>query len=344
VRNWDYRFCWLRDATLTLLALINSGYTEEAKSWQDWLLRAVAGDPAKTQIMYGIRGERRLDELEIPWLAGFQNSKPVRIGNAAHAQFQLDVYGEVCDAMYHASRAGLKPEEAAWGLQRALIRHVASVWKEPDEGIWEVRGPRQHFTHSKVMAWVALDRGIRAAERCGLDAPLGAWRRIRKKIHERVCAEGFDSRRRTFVQAFGSRLLDASLLMIPAVGFLPPEDPRVQGTVAAIEAHLKHNGFVYRYDTSKTKDGLPAGEGVFLPCTFWLADCYALLGETDKAHELFHRLLGLCNDVGLLSEEYDPRRKNLVGNFPQAFSHVSLVNTAMNLSHPKGPAKQRGES
>jgi GH15 family glucan-1,4-alpha-glucosidase len=341
VRNWDYRYCWLRDATLTLLALINSGYTDEAKAWQEWLLRAVAGDPSKTQIMYGLGGERRLEEFEVPWLAGYESSRPVRIGNAAHAQFQLDVYGEVCDALFHAARAGLKPEEAGWNLQRALIQYVESAWERPDEGLWEVRGPRQQFTHSKVMAWVALDRAIRSAERCGLEAPLDNWRRVRQTIHDRVCRDGFDTGLNAFTQAFGSPLLDASLLMIPAVGFLPPDDPRVQGTVAAIEKHLMHDSFVLRYDTSKTKDGLPPGEGAFLPCTFWLADSYALSGELDKACALFDRLAGLCNDVGLLSEEYDPQLGRLVGNFPQAFSHVGLVNTAMNLTRHERPTHQR---
>jgi GH15 family glucan-1,4-alpha-glucosidase len=341
VRNWDYRYCWLRDATLTLLALINSGYTDEAKAWQEWLLRAVAGDPSKTQIMYGLGGERRLEEFEVPWLAGYENSRPVRIGNAAHAQFQLDVYGEVCDAMFHTARAGLKPEDAGWNLQRALIQYVESAWERPDEGLWEVRGPRQHFTHSKVMAWVALDRAIRSAERCGLEAPLDNWRRVRQAIHDRVCRDGFDVGLNAFTQAFGSPLLDASLLMIPAVGFLPPDDPRMQGTVAAIEKHLMRDGFVLRYDTSKTKDGLPPGEGAFLPCTFWLADSYALSGELDKACALFDRLAGLCNDVGLLSEEYDPQLGRLVGNFPQAFSHVGLVNTAINLTSHERPTHQR---
>ncbi len=333
VRNWDYRICWLRDATLTLLALIHSGYTDEARAWQEWLLRAVAGEPAKTQIMYGLAGERRLEEFEIPWLIGYQDASPVRIGNAAHSQFQLDVYGEVCDALFQAAVAGLKPEAAGWNLQRALVEYVVSAWQEPDEGLWEVRGPRQHFTHSKVMAWVALDRAIKSAERCGLDAPLENWRRVRQTIHDRVCRDGFDAKRNTFVQAFGSPLLDASLLIIPAVGFLPPDDPRVQGTVAAIEKHLMHDGFVLRYDSSKTEDGLPPGEGAFLPCTFWLADSY-----------LFDRLAGLCNDVGLLSEEYDPALGRLVGNFPQAFSHVGLVNTAMNLSRRECPANQRRSS
>ncbi len=344
VRNWDYRYCWLRDATLTLLTLIHSGYVDEARSWQEWLLRAVAGDPGKTQTMYGLGGERRLEEFVVPWLAGYENSGPVRVGNAAHAQFQLDVYGEVCDALYQAARAGLKPEEAEWGLQQALLRHVEIAWNRSDEGIWEVRGPRQQFVHSKVMAWVALDRGIKSAERCGLDAPLPAWRRSRQQIHDKVCSEGFDSRRNTFVQAFGSSALDASLLMIPAVGFLPPDDPRVRGTVDAIENNLLQDGFVLRYDTSKTDDGLPAGEGSFLPCTFWLADAHALMGNVERAHELFECVAKCRNDVGLLAEEYDPQDHRLIGNFPQAFSHLALVNTALNLAHARGPSRQRRES
>jgi len=264
VRNWDYRFCWLRDATLTLLALINAGYTGEAKAWEEWLLRAVAGDPGETQIMYGIGGERRLDEFEVPWLAGYEGSKPVRVGNAASAQFQLDVYGEVLDALFQAARAGLKPEAAGWNLQRALVRHVEAVWDRPDEGLWEVRGPRRHFTHSKVMAWVALDRAIKSAERFGLDAPLDRWTQVRRAIHDRVYRDGFDPTLNSFVQSFGSDLLDASLLLIPLVGFLPPADPRVRGTAAAIETHLMRDGFVLRYDTSRSDDGLPPGEGAFL--------------------------------------------------------------------------------
>jgi GH15 family glucan-1,4-alpha-glucosidase len=342
VRNWDYRYCWLRDATLSLLALLNAGYVDEAKAWQDWLLRAVAGDPTRTKIMYGLAGERRLAEYEIPWLPGYEGSSPVRVGNAAHAQFQLDVYGEVCDALHHARLSGLEPEESAWRLERALVGFVGAAWREPDEGIWEVRGPRQHFTHSKVMAWVALDRAIKSAERYKLEAPLSEWKRVRKAIHDRVCRDGYDSGLNSFTQAFGSKLLDASLLMIPLVGFLPPEDPRVLGTIAAVEKHLRKDGFVARYDTGQTDDGLPPGEGAFLPCTFWLADCYAQTGRRDEARELFEQLTGLCNDVGLLSEEYDHVAKRLVGNFPQAFSHVGLVNTAFNLSRPaECPAEQR---
>ncbi|CAN5302812.1 glycoside hydrolase family 15 protein [soil metagenome] len=344
VRNWDYRYCWLRDATLTLLAFINGGYIDEARAWQDWLLRAVAGNPQVTQIMYGLAGERRLDEYEVPWLAGYEGSQPVRVGNAAHSQFQLDVYGEVADALYHANRAGLKPETVGWNLQCALIRHVERVWMEPDEGIWEMRGPRRHFTHSKVMAWVAMDRAVKTAEHSGLEAPLERWRFVRDAIHEQVCRDGFDASINSFVQSYGTKCLDASLLMIPLVGFLPADDPRVRGTADAIERHLMHDGFVLRYDTARSDDGLPPGEGAFLPCTYWLADNYALRGDREKAREVFDRLAALCNDVGLLSEEYDPKSRRLVGNFPQAFSHVGLVNTAMNLSLPDGPAEQRMNS
>jgi GH15 family glucan-1,4-alpha-glucosidase len=335
VRNWDYRFCWLRDATFTLLSFLEAGYTEEAQAWQGWLLRAVAGDPTKTQIMYGLAGERRLTEFEVPWLAGYEDSRPVRVGNAAHCQFQLDVYGEVSDAMFQARKAGLKAAEADWNLEVALATFVEGAWQDPDEGIWEVRGPRQHFTHSKVMAWVAIDRAIRSAEEFGLDGPLDRWRKVRQAIHDRVCRDGFDAEIGSFVQAFGSKLLDASLLMIPLVGFLPATDPRMRGTIAAVEKHLLRDGFVDRYDSGATKDGLPSGEGSFLPCTFWLTDNYALLGRHDEALALFERLVALCNDVGLLSEEYDPHAKRLVGNFPQAFSHVGLVNTALHL-HRKG--------
>jgi GH15 family glucan-1,4-alpha-glucosidase len=342
VRNWDYRYCWLRDATLTLLALLNCGYVDEAKAWRDWLLRAVAGDPAELQIMYGVGGERRLDEYEVPWLAGYERSAPVRVGNAAHAQFQLDVYGEMADAMHQARVVGLQPAPAGWALGRTVMGFVERVWDAPDEGIWEVRGPRRHFTHSKVMAWVALDRAIRSAEQYHLDAPLDRWRSVRTAIHDRVCRDGFSTKLNSFVQSFDSERLDAALLMIPVVGFLPPNDPRVRGTVEAIEKHLVRDGFVLRYDTAQSEDGLPPGEGVFLPCSFWLADNYALLGEWDKAHALFDQLSGLCNDVGLLSEEYDPTARRLVGNFPQAFSHLALVNTALNLSRKSaGPTEQR---
>jgi GH15 family glucan-1,4-alpha-glucosidase len=350
VRNWDYRYCWLRDATFTLYALLQAGYHDEAQGWQEWLLRAVAGDPASTQIMYGLAGERRLAEWEVPWLPGYEGARPVRVGNAASGQFQLDVYGEVLDAMGLARRVGLPPppagkaredEKTRWNLEQALVQFVESAWQRPDEGIWEVRGPRRHFTHSKVMAWVALDRAVKAVENFGLEGPVERWRQVRDAIHEQVCREGYDSRLGSFVQCYGSKELDASLLLIPLVGFLPPEDPRVAGTVQAIRKDLTHDGFVARYDTRSDVDGLPAGEGAFLPCTFWLADNLVLLGRRDEARELFERLLALRNDVGLLSEEYDPRARRLVGNFPQAFAHVGLVNTALNLSREGGPAHDR---
>jgi GH15 family glucan-1,4-alpha-glucosidase len=341
VRNWDYRFCWLRDATLTLLALINCGYTEEAGAWRRWLLRAVAGDPAEAQIMYGLAGERRLTEWEVPWLPGYQGAKPVRVGNAAHGQLQLDVYGEVFDALYQARKAGLAPQENGWRVGAKLLEALAAAWEEPDEGIWEVRGPRQHFVHSKVMAWVAFDRAVRSAEQFGREGPVETWRRTRDTIHRQVCEKGFDPGQNAFTQAYGSKALDASVLMIPLVGFLPPDDPRVRGTVEAIGRTLRKDGFVARYDTSLTEDGLPPGEGAFLPCTFWYADNLAVMGRTDEARAVYERLLKLRNDVGLLSEEYDPAAGRLVGNFPQAFTHVGLVNTALNLSRRNCPATQR---
>jgi GH15 family glucan-1,4-alpha-glucosidase len=341
VRNWDYRFCWLRDATFTLFALLNAGYVEEARAWRNWLLRAVAGRPAEAQIMYGLAGERRLTELELGWLPGYEGARPVRIGNAASNQFQLDVYGEVVDALYHARALGLEAEPAGWKMALVLLDFLESAWEKPDEGIWEVRGPRRHFTHSKVMAWVTVDRVIKAVENFKLDGPVERWRRLRDAIHQEVCAKGYDADLGSFVQSYGSRDLDASLLMIPLVGFLPPSDPRVSGTVAAIERHLMRDGFVQRYNSRPVVDGLPAGEGAFLPCTFWLADCLGMLGRHDDARRIFERLLGLCNDVGLLSEEYDAGARRLVGNFPQAFTHVGLVNTAMNLSPAVGPSEQR---
>lgn len=343
VRNWDYRYCWLRDATLTLLALLNCGYTDEAGAWRRWLLRAVAGDPSTTQIMYGLGGERRLTEWEVPWLPGYENSKPVRVGNAAHGQFQLDVYGEVFDALFQARGHGLAPIEDGWQVSRKLLEWLCDHWDRPDDGIWEVRGPRQHFVHSKVMAWVAFDRAVKAVERYGRDGPdVATWKQTRDAIHRQVCEKGFDPKRNTFTQAYGSEGLDASVLMIPLVGFLPPEDPRIAGTVEAIRKELMHDGFVARYDTKVTEDGLPPGEGTFLPCTFWFADNLALLGRTDEATEVFERLLGLCNDVGLLSEEYDVKAKRLVGNFPQAFAHIGLISTALNLARPHHcPASQR---
>jgi GH15 family glucan-1,4-alpha-glucosidase len=343
VRNWDYRYCWLRDATFTLYALSLCGFKQEAAAWRDWLLRAVAGDPARLQIMYGARGERRLDERELPWLPGYAGSAPVRIGNAAVTQRQLDVYGEVMDALHVARRDGTLPTDAAWDLQKVILEFLETIWREPDEGIWEVRGPRRHFTHSKVMAWLAFDRGIRAIERFGVDGPIARWRAQRDALHAEVCDKGFDQKRGAFTQYYGASELDASLLMLPLVGFLPAADPRIIGTVKAIEEDLLVDGFVHRYRTSRDGhiDGLPAGEGVFLPCSFWLADNYALQGRVIEARALFERLLGLTNDVGLLAEEYDPAARRLLGNFPQAFSHVSLINTAHNLSRARGPASDR---
>jgi GH15 family glucan-1,4-alpha-glucosidase len=340
-RNWDYRYCWLRDATLTLYALVETGFLEEARRWRQWLLRAAAGSPAQLQIMYGVAGEQRLDECELPWLPGYEDSVPVRIGNAAATQIQLDIFGELADAMYVARKHGLATEEPSWEFVKALIEHLEKIWDQPDEGIWEVRGGRQHFTHSKVMAWVAFDRAIRGAEEFGRDAPFDRWRSIRDRIHEDVCKNGFDPEMNSFVQYYGSQLLDASLLQIALVGFLPCTDPRVQGTVAAIERTLLQDGFVHRYNTAAGTDGLPPGEGVFLACSFWLVDNYVLQGRYDEARELFERLLSLCNDVGLLSEQYDPATQRQVGNFPQAFSHLSLINSARNLSAARGPAMER---
>jgi GH15 family glucan-1,4-alpha-glucosidase len=348
VRNWDYRFCWLRDATFTLLALIHAGYEEEAKAWRTWLLRAAAGEPSDLQIMYGPAGERRLTEWEVPWLPGYEGSKPVRIGNAASEQFQLDVYGEVIDALYQSRRGAIVERDVdAFELGVALLNFLEDAWKKPDEGIWEVRGPRQHFTHSKVMAWVAFDRAVQLLDEHGdeSDAPNAAhWRALRDEVHTEVCAKAYDADRKTFVQAYGSSNLDAALLMMPLVGFLPATDERMQGTVAAIQRELTADGFVARYTTETAVDGLPPGEGVFLPCTFWLADNLAMMGRVDEARALFERLIGVANDVGLLAEEYDPATKRQLGNFPQAFSHVSLVNSGFNLSRLAGPARHRGRA
>ena len=327
-RNWDYRYCWLRDTTFTLFALIGAGFLDEAKAWRDWLVRAVAGDPDDLQIMYGLAGERRLTEFEVPWLPGYANSAPVRIGNAAAGQVQLDVYGETIAALYVARKAGLAPDDASWDLECALIAHLETIWHEPDDGIWEVRGGRKHFTHSKVMAWVAFDAAVRSAEEFELPAPLDHWRTVRDTIHAQVCERGFDAARNSFVQSYGVTSLDASLLLIPMVGFLPPTDPRVRGTLAAIERELVRDGLVLRYDTGTGTDGLPPGEGAFLACSFWLADNYLLQGRHDEARALFKHLLSLRNDLGLLSEEYDPADKRQLGNFPQAFSHLALINTA----------------
>jgi GH15 family glucan-1,4-alpha-glucosidase len=345
VRNWDYRYCWLRDATFTLYALLNAGYTEEAAAWRDWLLRAIAGSPAQMQILYGVAGERRLLEYELPNLAGYEGSKPVRVGNAASGQFQLDVYGEVIDAMHQARRVGIASEPASWNLQRHLIEFVAKHWTDPDEGIWEVRGPRRHFTHSKMMAWVAMDRAAKACEKHGLKGDAPRWRCVRDEIHREVCARGFSSRRGAFVQSFECDRLDASLLMMPLVGFLPASDPRVRSTIEAIQRDLMVDGFVLRYhpDESENVDGLPPGEGAFLPCSFWLVDCLNMIGQRSQALDLFGNLLDLRNDLGLLSEEYDPAARRLVGNFPQAFTHVGLVNSASNLARDRAPASHRCE-
>jgi GH15 family glucan-1,4-alpha-glucosidase len=333
VRNWDYRYCWLRDATFTLYSLIHGGYREEAARWRDWLLRAVAGDPAQLQILYGLSGERQIPEIELGWLGGYEGSRPVRVGNAAVDQRQLDVFGELMDALYVARRSGLQPEPAAWRLQQHLVRHLEDTWRQPDEGIWEVRGGAREFTHSRVMAWVAFDRAIKSVEALGLDGPLDRWKRVRQEIHDDVCRHGFDTQLGSFVQAYGSRRLDASLLLIPLVGFLPADDPRVTGTVDAVARDLRSDGFVLRYLADKDgADGLPPGEGAFLPCTFWLADAYAQLGRLDEARSIFENLLSIRNDVGLLAEEYDAAAGRMLGNFPQAFSHVALVNSATNLT------------
>jgi GH15 family glucan-1,4-alpha-glucosidase len=320
---------------------MSAGYVEEAQAWRDWLQRSVAGSPNQIQIMYGLSGERQLIEWEVPWLPGYQGAAPVRIGNAAAGQLQLDVYGELVDAIYEARKHVLAPVASAWAQQEKLIEYLEQIWEQPDDGIWEVRGGRRHFTHSKVMAWVALDRSVRDAEQFKLPAPLERWRQARDRMHATICAQGFDKSRGTFTQSFGSNELDASLLMIPVVGFLPADDPRVRGTVAAIERELMVDGFVLRYQTKTDVDGLPPGEGAFLPCSFWLADNYALQNRDAEASALFERLLSLRNDVGLLAEEYDPHAQRQVGNFPQAFSHLALIGTALNL-HDIGPAQQRG--
>ncbi len=343
VRNWDYRFCWLRDATLTLLAFMNGGYYEEAMCWREWLLRAVAGSPQQMQIMYGLAGERQLKELTLPWLPGYAGSAPVRVGNGAAGQLQLDVFGEVMDVLYQACKGGLAKSEAAWAIQLALLEHLEKVWTSPDEGMWEVRGGRKLFTYSKILCWVAVDRAIKMSEGFGMKGPVERWRELRRKIHEDVCSRGFDSARKAFVQYYGSQELDASLLLIPITGFLPADDPRVVSTVEAIQRELTVDGLVMRYRTREHLDGLPPGEGVFLACTFWLADVLRLQGKREEAKALFERLLTLRNDVGLLAEEYDPVARRFLGNFPQAFSHVGLVNTAMNLGQQEKPIEQRGE-
>ncbi|ORT57513.1 glycoside hydrolase family 15 protein [Streptomyces sp. CB03238] len=334
VRNWDYRYCWLRDSTLTLGALLSAGYLDEAAAWRDWLLRAVAGDPADLQIMYGLAGERRLPETELPWLRGYAGSAPVRTGNAAVRQLQLDVYGEVIDSLYLAREAGLAAQSHAWNLQLSLLGFLESTWRQPDEGLWEVRGPRRHFVHSKVMAWVAADRAVRTLEKDpSLRGDVGRWRAMRDEVHREVCEKGYDPERNTFTQSYGSRELDAATLLIPRVGFLPPDDPRVVGTVDAVWAELNHNGLIRRYSTEGVSvDGLPGDEGTFLVCSFWMADALRMTGRTKEARELFERLLALRNDVGLLAEEYDAAARRQLGNFPQAFSHIGLVGTALALA------------
>jgi GH15 family glucan-1,4-alpha-glucosidase len=343
IRNWDYRFCWLRDATLALLAFMNAGYYDEALAWREWLLRAVAGRPEQVQIMYGIAGERRLVEWNVPWLPGFHNSGPVRIGNDAHHQLQLDVFGEVMDALHQARRGGLGEGDSAWPVEIAFLDHLQDAWTQPDESIWEVRSGRRHFTFSKVMAWVAFDRAIKSAEQYDLICPIDRWRSVRDTIHREVCARGFDAEQNSFVQSYDSKEIDASLLQLPVVGFLPVDDPRVAGTIRAVEQRLMVDGFVRRYNTATSSDGLPPGEGVFLACSFWLVDAYVMQGRLAEARKLFRRLASICNDVGLLSEQYDPKTGELLGNFPQAFSHMALVNSAFNLTRAAKPAEQRAE-
>jgi GH15 family glucan-1,4-alpha-glucosidase len=342
-RNWDYRFCWLRDATLTLLAAMHAGYYEEAEAWREWLLRAVAGSPEQLQIMYGIGGERRLTEWIADWLPGYEKSSPVRIGNAAHTQLQLDMFGEIMDVHHQARRGGLTTNESGWDAQVKFLEYLARIWREPDQGIWEMRGPAQHFTYSKVMAWVAFDRTIKSAENFGLEGPLDDWRKLRDEICDDVCRQGYNKKLGTFVQAYGSDQLDASLLLLPNVGFLPVTDPRIADTIKAIEQRLLRDGLVMRYSTEDVEDALPPGEGAFLACSFWLVDAYILQERLDEAENLLRRLVGLCNEVGLLSEEYDPTSKRLIGNFPQAFSHVALVNSAYNLTRVRKPVHQRAQ-
>ena len=347
-RNWDYRFCWLRDATFTLLALMNSGYTEEALAWHNWLLRAAAGSPSNMQIMYGIWGQRRLLEWEAGWLAGYEGAQPVRVGNAAHAQLQLDVYGELIDAFHQSRMAKLKlDDEATWALECAVLQHLAEVWDQPDHGIWERRGQPRHYVFSKVMTWVAFDRGIKSAETFGFKAPLLHWRALREAIHREVCRNGFDAEENAFVESYGSKLLDASVLLLPAVGFLPADDPRIRGTIAAVEKHMMRDGFVLRHDPREVSEEQQPIEGAFLACSLWLADAHVLAGDLDKAQALLDRVVGIANDVGLLAEEYDSGARRQTGNFPQALTHIALINTAHNLSaarqESEKPAVQRSK-
>ncbi|WP_372620718.1 glycoside hydrolase family 15 protein [Falsiroseomonas sp.] len=349
-RNWDYRICWLRDATLTLLALLNAGYREEAVAWRDWLLRAIMGSPSQVQVMYGVAGERNLRETEVEWLPGYEGSRPVRVGNAAYRQNQHDVFGQVLDALHQGRRRGIPFSSDAWALQCALLEQVERVWQEPDYGIWEVRSGPEHFVHSKVMCWAAVDRAVRDVEAFGLKGPLSHWRALRQRIHEDVCRNGYDPELGSFVRSYGSRAVDASLLLLPAIGFLPPEDPRIRGTVAAIERRLPCDGMVRRYDVNEAPDGLVGGEGAFIPCSFWLVEALAMDGRRDEAVRMFEHLLTLRNDVGLLAEEYDPDAKRQLGNFPQAFSHVALMNAAYLLEgsappptgEPAGPDPEAG--
>ncbi|HEX5055029.1 MAG TPA: glycoside hydrolase family 15 protein [Gammaproteobacteria bacterium] len=344
LRNWDYRYCWLRDATFTLYALLQAGYADEAFAWRDWLLRAVAGRPERIQIMYGLGGERRLNELELPWLNGYLASRPVRIGNEAHGQIQLDTFGEVMDLFHVARRARFEGDDDAWRVQKALLDCLEQRWQGPEHGIWEIRGEPQCFTHSKIMAWVGVDRCIKTVEEFKLTGDIDRWRLLRRFIHDDVCRNGFDRSKNSFVQYYGGTALDAALLVIPAVGFLPATDPRVTGTIAAIERELLQDCFVLRYRSEHGVDGLPSGEGAFLACSFWLADAYVMAGRHDEARGLFERLLAIRNDVGLLAEEYDPVSRRQLGNFPQAFSHIALINTARNLSIHEGPARDRAAS
>ena len=344
VRNWDYRFCWIRDATLTLYALLSAGYRNEARAWREWLLRAAAGHPSEMQIMYGLAGERRLTEYEIPWLPGYEGSRPVRIGNAAHEQLQLDVYGELMDALHAANSFGLESSRFSWSLQVNLLEYLETIWEKPDQGMWEIRGEPRHFTFSKVMAWVAFDRAIKSVEQHGFDGPRAHWEELRGRIAAQILECGFDRERNTFVQYYGARDLDASLLLIPQVGFLPPHDPRVLGTIAAVERELVQDGLVCRYPSTPGADGLPPGEGVFLASSFWLANSLALIGRRDDAIALFERLLALRNDLGLLAEEYDPIGKRQLGNFPQAFSHIAIINTAAHLAELETASAARGSS
>lgn len=346
-RNWDYRFCWLRDATFTLLALMDSGYFDEALSWHNWLLRAVAGSPSDMQIMYGIMGQRRLLEWEASWLPGYEGAQPVRVGNAAHVQLQLDVFGELLDVFHQARLAKLKLDDGSWAMECEFLKHLAKVWNQPDSGIWEVRGPGKHYVSSKVMTWVAFDRAIKSAEKFGFKAPLEEWRRLRETIHRDVCDKGFDSGQNSFVESYGAKVLDASILLLPSVGFLPPSDSRVIGTMAAVETYLMRDGFVLRHDPRRVTDEQEPIEGAFLACTLWLADAHVLAGHLDKAEILFGRVLGVANDLGLLAEEYDPIAGRQTGNFPQALTHIALINTAHNISAARAatkPAVQRAHS